>query len=100
MEVLARDHTTLPIQGPPGTGKTYTGARMILDLVAEGRRVGVTATSHKVIGNLLLEVMRAAAERGTRVRVMQRCNPEDHCGLGAIARAESNEEVAGALAGG
>jgi predicted RecB family nuclease len=100
LDVLTMDHTTLPIQGPPGTGKTYTGARMILDLVAEGRRVGVTATSHKVIGNLLLEVMRAAAERGARVRVMQRCNPEDHCGLQAVARAESNEEVQGALSGG
>ena len=33
----------LPIQGPPGTGKTYTAARMILDLVADGRTVGVTA---------------------------------------------------------
>ncbi len=27
------DHSTLPIQGPPGSGKTWTGARMILDLV-------------------------------------------------------------------
>ena len=39
----------LPIQGPPGTGKTYTAARMILDLVEEGSRVGVTAQSHRVI---------------------------------------------------
>ena len=38
--------TVLPIQGPPGTGKTYTGARMILDLVAgreAGRRDGPVA---------------------------------------------------------
>ncbi len=46
---LASTTPVLPIQGPPGTGKTYTGARMILDLVAAGKRVGITAQSHKAI---------------------------------------------------
>ena len=41
--VLSLDRSTLPIQGPPGSGKTYTGARMILDLVARGARVGVVS---------------------------------------------------------
>ena len=31
---------TLAIQGPPGSGKTYTGARMIVRLLAAGKRVG------------------------------------------------------------
>jgi uncharacterized protein len=62
------DQGTLAIQGPPGSGKTYTGARMIVDLVRRGRRVGVTANSHKVIGNLLDEVAEAAAEVGERGR--------------------------------
>ncbi len=53
------DRSVLPVQGPPGSGKTYTGARMILDLLAGGRRVGVTANSHKVISNLLAAVCRA-----------------------------------------
>ena len=30
------DRSVLPVQGPPGSGKTYTGARMILDLLAGG----------------------------------------------------------------
>ena len=47
------DHSLLAIQGPPGAGKTYTGARMICELVRQGKRVGITATSHKVISNLL-----------------------------------------------
>jgi uncharacterized protein len=47
------DHTVLAIQGPPGAGKTFTGARMICALVQQGKRVGVTATSHKVIRKLL-----------------------------------------------
>jgi predicted RecB family nuclease len=56
------DHSLLAIQGPPGAGKTYTGARMICELVRQGKRVGITATSHKVIRLLLDEVVKAAAE--------------------------------------
>jgi uncharacterized protein len=70
--VLALDGGVLAIQGPPGTGKTFTGARMILDLVRAGKRVGVTACSHKVIRNLLKEVVKAAADEGIRVRCLQR----------------------------
>jgi uncharacterized protein len=57
---LDLDSTTLAIQGPPGSGKTWTGARMICTLLAAGRRVGITGTSHKVIGNLLKAVLAAA----------------------------------------
>ncbi len=63
---LALDNSTLAIQGPPGTGKTYTGARMILALVAAGKTVGVTANSHKVIGNMLDAVVAAAKETGAK----------------------------------
>ena len=61
---LVLDGSTLAIQGPPGTGKTYTGARMILALVAAGKTVGVAATSHKVIGNVLDAVAEAVRESG------------------------------------
>lgn len=40
---LAKKASVLPIQGPPGSGKTFTGARMIVELVKQGGRVGVTA---------------------------------------------------------
>ena len=70
------DDTTLAIQGPPGSGKTYTGARMIVELVAAGRRVGVTATSHKVIGKLLDEVAAEATRRSRTVRIGQRGDSE------------------------
>jgi uncharacterized protein len=43
----------LPIQGPPGTGKTYLGGSVIASLMASGKRVGISAVSHKVIDNLL-----------------------------------------------
>ena len=58
--------TVLPIQGPPGSGKTYCGAEMICALVQAGKKVGVTATGHKVIRNLLKEVAKAAEEEGPR----------------------------------
>ncbi len=74
---LTLDRTTLPIQGPPGTGKTYTAARMITALVAAGRRVAVTAQSHKTITNLLEEVVRAATEDGGRVRILQKAGELD-----------------------
>jgi uncharacterized protein len=46
------DSSVLAIQGPPGTGKTYTAARMIVDLHRQGKKIGITAVSHKVILNL------------------------------------------------
>ena len=59
---LALDNSVLPIQGPPGAGKTFTGARMICELVTHGQKVGITAVSHKVIRKLLDDVRDAARE--------------------------------------
>ena len=72
------DHSVLAIQGPPGTGKTFTGARMICELVRQGKRVGITATSHKVVSNLLREVVKAAGEEHLAdLRCVQKVKPED-----------------------
>lgn len=60
--VRCLEESYLFIQGPPGTGKTWRGARLIVDLLARGMRVGVTAQSHKVIHNLLRETAMAARE--------------------------------------
>lgn len=66
------DGGILPLQGPPGTGKTFTGARMICRLVARGLKVGITANSHKVIRNLLDEVVNASHEMGTKLTCIQK----------------------------
>ncbi|MEQ9229652.1 MAG: AAA family ATPase, partial [Cyclobacteriaceae bacterium] len=58
------DQSILPIQGPPGTGKTYIGAGLIAELVKEGKKVGVTAVSHKVIRGLLDRTKARANEKG------------------------------------
>jgi len=97
--VTQLEDTCLPIQGPPGTGKTYTGARMILDLVAARRKVGVTATSHKVISNLLLAIMEASREEGRPVRVMQKCDEHEFCGHPDVEPTKENAAVLAALAG-
>ena len=55
---------TLCIQGPPGTGKTYTAAAVIVDQLRRGRRIGVTAQSHKVILHLMDAVVDAMAREG------------------------------------
>ncbi|MGH8625756.1 MAG: TM0106 family RecB-like putative nuclease [Gammaproteobacteria bacterium] len=62
----------LAIQGPPGAGKTFTGARMICELVGRGMRVGVTAVSHKVIRKLLDDVVAAAKEAGFQIHCAQK----------------------------
>ena len=74
----ALDESAFAIQGPPGAGKTFTGARMICKLVAEGKKVGVTALSHKVIRKLLEEVIDAAdADKIPGVRCLQKLSKGD-----------------------
>ncbi len=61
---LGLDGSYLFIQGPPGTGKTWTGARLVVHLLAHGKRIGVSAQSHKAIHNLLKEIGKVAGEEG------------------------------------
>ena len=63
------DRTALPIQGPPGAGKTFVGAQMIRALVSAGKKVGVTATSHRVIRNLLDEVEQQSARAREPIQI-------------------------------
>ena len=97
---LTLDDGVLPIQGPPGAGKTHTAAHMIVALLNAGRKVGVTATSHKVISNLLTKVCEVAAESGVSLRGIQKADEEQHCGAGEIVLAGNNDEVLEALQGG
>lgn len=61
------ERSVLAIQGPPGSGKTYTGARMIIELVKAGKKIGVTAISHKVIRNFFDEVIKLSQEEGYKI---------------------------------
>lgn len=98
----ALDHSLFAIQGPPGAGKTYTGARMICRLVSEGKKIGITALSHKVIRKLLEEVVAAADEDTVHgVRCMQKLNEGDEIdAVARIAIATDNEVPLNALRSG
>jgi predicted RecB family nuclease len=75
--VTLLDESYLFIQGPPGSGKTWTGARLIMSLIADGRRVGVAALSHKAINNLLKEVEKVAVEMNVTFAGLKKCGDED-----------------------
>jgi uncharacterized protein len=81
----------LPIQGPPGTGKTFTGARMICEMVGRGKKVGVVANSHAVIRNLLDCVRSTADELKLDVQCIQKpkeSEPDGHRLRIAMANAD------------
>jgi uncharacterized protein len=95
--VLALEDSVFAIQGPPGSGKTYTGARMICELVKLGKRIGVTALSHKVIRKLLDDVAAAAHEMNLEgVRCLDRDREGEESESVAVARVD-NDEVWSAL---
>ena len=76
---LGLDASYLFLQGPPGTGKTWTGARIVVHLLAHGRRIGIAAQSHKAIHNLLSEIEKVARSGGVRFKGLKKssaANPE------------------------
>jgi len=73
----ALDSSYLFVQGPPGSGKTYTGARIIVSLLARGKRVGVAANSHKAINNLLAEVEAVASAEQVTFKGLKKNSDDD-----------------------
>jgi len=65
------------IQGPPGSGKTREGARIAVALMRAGRRVGVTALSHKAIHNLLEAIHDEADAQDFTFRGVKRAHDEE-----------------------
>ena len=105
---VSLDHSVLAIQGPPGAGKTYAGARMICELIRQKKKVGITAVSHKVIRNLLDEVLAAANDAGmtgvTCVQKVSETSEEDPPGItittdNAVALAALHDDGAAVVAG-
>ena len=88
-----------PVQGPPGSGKTHTGSRMICTLAESGKRIGVTANSHKVIRNLLDEVIKAADELGVAVECIQKV-PENQQAVPHLRFTKDNAKLLDAIGSG
>jgi predicted RecB family nuclease len=71
------DNSHMLVQGPPGTGKTYLSAHAIVELLSQGRRVGVASNSHKAINNLLVEVEKEALAKGVSFRGVKKCSEDE-----------------------
>ncbi|WP_024773024.1 TM0106 family RecB-like putative nuclease [Aquimarina macrocephali] len=95
------DNSYLPVQGPPGAGKSFTGSHLIVKLVQEGKKIGITALSHKVISNLLAKVWEVAEEQGFSIQMLQKVKTDYDetvpwqvtTGEGAILAALGNADV-------
>jgi len=74
---LALEKSVFAIQGPPGSGKTYTGARMVAEMVKHGRKVGIAAFSHKAIHKFLTELQIEAGGFEAGIRCVRKVTNED-----------------------
>jgi predicted RecB family nuclease len=93
---LSLEESYLAAQGPPGSGKTWNGARMAIALMQAGRRVGVTALSHKAIHKFLEEVEKAALEAGYEFRGLKKCGDDEgsrYDGHGFIENCRENDDM-------
>src|SRR6185369_4444188 len=74
---LTVDRSYLFVQGPPGAGKTWQGAKAAVALMRAGRRIGVSANSHKAIHKLLEEIESEAARQHFVFRGRKKHSDED-----------------------
>jgi uncharacterized protein len=90
----------LAIQGPPGAGKSYTAATLVLALVKMGKRIGITALSHKVVRGLLNKILELAAEGGVTVQCLQKVSVTDATLPAGLRETKKNEDIVSALRSG
>ncbi|MBU1822964.1 MAG: TM0106 family RecB-like putative nuclease, partial [Bacteroidetes bacterium] len=98
--VQVLDQGVLPIQGPPGTGKSHTAANMIVALVRAGKKVGITALSHKVIRNLLEKVVKVALSQQFQINCVQKASTVSTEPNPNIIEVSKNEDVLNSLQSG
>ncbi len=65
------------IQGPPGAGKTYTGSRVIVEMLRRGKRMAIASNSHKAIHNLLTAIEKVAEEENFVFQGAKKVNAAD-----------------------
>jgi predicted RecB family nuclease len=87
------DRSYVAVQGPPGTGKTYTGSRVVAELVNEGWRVGVVAQGHSTVEHFL----RAAIAAGVDPSRIVKRNGQSDGGTKPWATPGDNVELVDAI---
>jgi predicted RecB family nuclease len=93
---LSLEDGYLFVQGPPGSGKTWNGARMAIALMKAGRRVGITALSHKAIHKFLEDVEEAAHGMGYAFRGLKKSGGADgsrYEGRGLVESTQDYDEL-------
>ncbi len=92
---LALSDSYLFVQGPPGSGKTHVGADMAVALMKAGKRVGITAQSHRTIHNFLEKVEEAAHESDFTFRGCKKSSGDNKyvSKYGLIADTGSNNKL-------
>lgn len=93
---LSLNHSYLAIQGPPGTGKSYTASRVVLDLIKQGYKVGITGLSHKVISNLMNKIHEASVKENISIDLYQKAKSEEETNV-AINYLQQSRDVDGVL---
>ncbi len=94
---LNLDKSFLAIQGPPGSGKTYTGARIIIELIRSGKKVGITAVSHKVIRNLSLAIIKEASKQKYHIAFLHKVSEKSENCPDAISEVTKSDKVIAGL---
>jgi uncharacterized protein len=92
------DQSYIFVQGPPGSGKTYTGSHVIVALLRQGYRVGVSSNSHKAINNLLQGVEKVATAENFEFKGVKKSSggkPDSNLGGKFIADVFTKDEVFG-----
>jgi predicted RecB family nuclease len=89
--------SVLGIQGPPGSGKTHTGAMMILKLAQQGKRIGVTAPSHKIVRNLFDKVLELGARYNLPVQLVHKCKEKSEKQISGLEETDDNKFALKAL---
>jgi predicted RecB family nuclease len=77
--LITLEHSYLAVQGPPGTGKTYTGSRVIADLVQNhGWKVGIVAQSHETVKNMLRAIAAAGLDPKLIAKKPKKGDTDEH----------------------
>ncbi|HEY9007232.1 MAG TPA: TM0106 family RecB-like putative nuclease [Ohtaekwangia sp.] len=97
---LSLNKSYLAIQGPPGAGKTYTGAKVIIELLKAGKKIGITAVSHKVIRNLSMAVIKEAKNQSLSVNFVHKVSEKSDDCPDEILEVQKSDKVIAALAEG
>lgn len=94
---LSLDKSVLAIQGPPGAGKTYTGARMIIELLKAGKKIGITAVSHKVIRNLMDEVIELGNKENVPISFVHKVSSKSENSPDAVEEVTDTKKALAAI---